>query len=258
MKIAVAGWSLHREFKEKRISLLDFPKVVKNIFGIEAIEMNSPFFASLEENYLKELRGRIDDLGMRLVNIAVDGQNISQKDEAKRTTDLMEVKRWFHIAKVLGSPCFRVNTGSGEEGEDEEEIIKRCIVSYKELATIGEREGIRVLLENHGGLSANPDNVVRIMEEVGSPYLRTCPDTGNFAAEIRYEALKKIAPYIFVAHIKTYEFDSQGLETTVDVKRCVDIFKEAGFDGYFDIEFEGAGDQYAGVKKTINLLRRYI
>lgn len=258
MKIAVASWSLHREFQEKRISLLDFPKIVKEKFSIEAIELNSPFFASLEENYLKDLRSRIDDLGMRLVNIAIDGQNISQKDEAKRTADLEDVKRWFHIAKLVGSPCVRVNTGSGEEGEDEEEVIKRCIVGYKELATIGEREGIKVLLENHGGLSANPDNVVRIMEEVGSPYLRTCPDTGNFATEIRYEALKKIAPYMFVAHLKTYEFDEKGLEKTVDVKRCINIFKEAGFDGYFDIEFEGAGDQYEGVKKTINLLRRYI
>ncbi|MCK4244413.1 MAG: hypothetical protein KAX20_02170, partial [Candidatus Omnitrophica bacterium] len=132
MKIAVAGWSLHREFKEKRISLLDFPKIVKEKFGIDAIELNSPFFASLEENYLKELRSRIDNLGMKVVNIAVDGQNISQKDEAKRTTDLEDVKRWFHIAKLVGSLCFRVNTGSGEEGEDEEEVIKRCIVSYKE------------------------------------------------------------------------------------------------------------------------------
>lgn len=84
---------------------------------------------------------------------------------------------------------------------------------------------MKLLIENHGGISGNPDNVVRILEEVGSDYLGTCPDFGNFPAEIRYEGLSKLAKYAVVVHAKTYEFDESGEETTIDMKRCIDIMK---------------------------------
>jgi len=42
------------------------------------------------------------------------------------------------------------------------------------------------------------------------------------------------------------------------VKRCVNILKQEGFNGYYSVEFEGQGDQREGVKKTIALLKRYL
>lgn len=253
MKLAIASWSLHRQIPT-RIPLIQFPGICQEEFGVEAVELNSPFFESTKPAYLSRLRESISKRGMKVVNIAVDLGNIAHPDHARRNKDIEALKEWFTIGKLVDSPSIRVNAG-WEESVDEA-MMKRVIGSYKELIKEAERMGMNLLIENHGGPSADPDNIVRIVKAVGSNNFGTCPDFGNFAPQIRYEALAKISPYALLAHAKTYKFDESGEEMTIDIKKCVDILKEAKFDGYLSIEYEGEDDEYEGVKKTIALLKK--
>jgi len=261
VKISVSSWSLHRElpfFLRKdvpsKISLLDFPKVCVEEFGVNAVELCQMHFISTDQDYIEKVKDALDRSGVKVVNIPVDVGHAAEPDPEKRTAEFKIIKRWFHIAKYLGSPSIRVNTGNGA-GED---ALQRAIEGYKELVKTAEETEVKLLIENHGGISGDPDNIIKIIEEVGSDYLGVCPDFGNFPPEIRYEGLEKIAKYAVIVHAKTYEFNEFGEETTIDMKRCLDIFKKRGFDGYYSVEFEGKGDQREGVKKTIKLLRKYL
>jgi len=255
MQIAVASWSLHREIP-RLTPLVEFPHICQEEFGVKAIELNSPFFASTEGRYLDELTETISRRGLKVVNIAVDLGNIANPDEEERKKDIEALKEWFSIAKWLSSPFIRINAGKGEPVD--EAMLKRIIDSYKELVEEGKRFGVDLLIENHGGPSANPDNIVRIIEAVGTDNFGSCPDFGNFSPEIRYEGIAKIARYALLAHVKSYDFNKEGKETTIDIERCLNILKEAGFDGYLSIEFEGKGNRREGVKKTIALLRKLV
>ena len=255
MQIAVASWSLHREIP-KLTSLLEFPRICQEEFGVKAIELNSPFFASTEKGYLDELREVISGRGLSLVNIAVDLGNIANPDDKERKKDIEALKEWFYIAKRIDSPFIRINAGKGEDAD--QATLSRVINSYKELEKEGSKVGVGLLIENHGGPSANPDNIVRIIEGVKSDNFGSCPDFGNFAPEIRYEGIAKIAKHAFLAHVKTYDFDEGGKERTIDIERCLNILKRAGFNGCLSIEFEGKGDQRDGVKKTVALLRKLV
>ena len=255
MQIAVASWSLHREIP-KLTPLIEFPRICQEEFGVKAVELNSPFFASTEVGYLDELKETLSERGMELVNIPVDLGNIANPDDEKREKDIEALKEWFSIAKRMGSPFIRINAGKGEPIDDA--MLRRIIDSYKELVEEGEKVGVGLVIENHGGPSANPDNIVRIIETVGSAHFGACPDFGNFAPEIRYEAIAKIAKYAFLAHVKTFDFDEEGKETTIDVERCLNILKKAGFKGDLSVEFEGKGNQREGVKKTLALLKKLI
>ena len=46
MEISLAGWSINRRFRDQDnpLSLLDYPQLVRDEFGINAVELNSPFF----------------------------------------------------------------------------------------------------------------------------------------------------------------------------------------------------------------------
>jgi len=261
MKLSVSSWSLHRElphFRRKdvpgKISITDFPRICVEEFDVDAVELCQMHFLSTDQNYIEKVKDSLDRCGVKVVNIPVDIGYAAEPDPEKRMADFKIIKRWFHIAKYLGSPSIRVNTGNGGG----EEALQRAIEGYKELVKTAEETSVKLLIENHGGISENPDNIIKIIEEVGSEYLGTCPDFGNFQPEIRYEALEKIAKYAVIVHVKTYEFDESGEEKTIDIGRCVNIFKQSGFDGYYSVEFEGKGDQREGVKKTIELLRIYL
>ena len=257
MRLGLAGWSLCRRFDNKGLTLLDYPDVVKNEFGLDLCELNSPYFASTDEDYLEELRRRLSSAGVQAVHISVDAPgDLSSLDEALRAETVEGHRKWFGVCTALGCTSFRANTGHVQDPTDAH--IAACVKSFAALAQQGEQCGVSICIENHGGLSYNPDSVVRVMDGVGSKYLRTCPDFGNFPDEIRYAALEKIMPYAAVVHAKFFEFDSQGEDTKIDAKRCASIIKGAGFDGTLLIEFEGSGDDHDGVAKSIDLLRRYL
>lgn len=281
LKISLAGWSLHRRFfnKETPLRLLDFPRVAKEEFGIDAVELNNPFFESTDESYLSELKDAAKEAGVTFAGMAVDGTgDPSSLDETERLQSIEAVRAWFPVAKSLGLPFFRINTG-GHGRESDQEALKKCIESFAVLAKEAEEYGIKLAIENHWGISANPLNVVRIIEEVGSPNLGTLPDFGNFPdetrpevfesvkpglpdgvtpTEIRYWGLEQMAPYAIGVHAKMLEFDDEGNDTRIDVPRCVDIFVRSGFDGYWGIEFEGAGDDHEGVLNSKRLLERLL
>ena len=146
----------------------------------------------------------------------------------------------------------------------------------KELVKAAEETGVKLLIENHGGLSVNPLNMVRIVEEVDHPLFGTLPDFGNFPdpvrprflpllqeaaggvapEEVRYWGLALIAPYARAVHAKVYSFDASGEDPRVDIFRCVRIMREAGYHGDWGVEFGGEGDDHEGVFKAKELLER--
>ena len=65
-------------------------------------------------------------------------------------------------------------------------------------------------------------------------------------------------PYAKGASAKTYDFDDDGNETTIDYPRIMSIVCDPKFkfSGYVGIEFEGRGDSMDGIKKTNSLLER--
>lgn len=252
MYIAVSSWSL-RDHVNKDFSLPQMAGFVKDRYGVNAVELCSMHFRNTDSAYLDEIKRGLQEAQVSVVNMPVDTGNISNRDERKRNFDLKVIKLWMDIAAYIGSPSIRVNTGMQEPPYD----LSITAASYKELADYGEKVGVKVLLENHGGLSADPNNIVGLFEQVNSPYFRSCPDFGNFAPDIRYEGLQKIAKYADIAHAKTYDFDENGEVAEFDFKRCLDILKESGFDGCLSVEFEGRGDQYEGVRKTIELIKKY-
>lgn len=301
MKIGVSGWSLHKEFFKGNIDILDFIRIAKEDFGLDAIEIihwmvGNPsaesreklksVFSGLEAassivdesekrkhigatfgifgqvmseinangtRDLNEVKAALDKYGVKVLNMPIDTGNISQLDEEKRKEDLALIKKWIDAAAFLGSKGARINTGHQPEGVFDLSITA---ASYRELAEYAETKGVTLVIENHGGMSADPKNIVKLFEMVNHPNLRICPDFGNFEAGIRYEALDMIFNDPILIHAKTYSFDENGEHVEFDFRRCMEIAKKHNYDGYYSIEFEGDGDQYEGVKKTINLLKK--
>jgi sugar phosphate isomerase/epimerase len=61
-----------------------------------------------------------------------------------------------------------------------------------------------------------------------------------------------------VCHAKGLDFDSAGNETKFNFPKCIEISKKAGFTGIYSIEYEGPGDPYQGVQKTLDELLKYL
>lgn len=259
MSIGIGGWSFHRAFHDGKLTILDFPRLAVGEFGASVIELNSPFFEGLEEDYLNQVRARADEAGVRIVHIAVDDTEIdlAAVDDDKRRAGVDRAREWFAVSKILGNSAFRVNTGGSTPPTSDE--IAASMESFRELSADAERNEIAVTIENHGGISARADDIVRLMDEIASPWVRTCPDFGNFPPDCNpLEEIARTLPYAAVVHAKMNVFDDRGNATDVDVPGIINLLKEANFAGPYLVEFEGDLDEYEGTRKALTLLRRLL
>jgi L-ribulose-5-phosphate 3-epimerase len=82
-------------------------------------------------------------------------------------------------------------------------------------------------------------------------------DTGNFLYDT-YRELEAIAPYTVMVHAKTYFGGGVWYTLDIDYDRVFKILRDAGFKGWISLEYEGREDYSTGVKKSRDLLLRYV
>jgi hypothetical protein len=115
-KISLAEWSLHRSIRDqKKVDHLDFAKVSKEKFGIDAVEYVNQFFKdkAKDESYLGDMKKRAADHGVKSLLIMIDGEgNLGAPNEADRAKTVDNHKKWADAAKFLGCHSIRVNAGS--------------------------------------------------------------------------------------------------------------------------------------------------
>jgi L-ribulose-5-phosphate 3-epimerase len=261
-KISLGEWAFHRALFGKTMKHFDVAKIVKEECGIDALEYSAQFFMDKAEDmdYLRELKKRAADSGVKAVLITVDSQgNIGDPDEERRLKAVENHHKWVEAAKFLGCHSIRVNAISDEKLSADEQA-KLVIDGLRRLVEFGAARGMNVIVENHGGLSANGKWMVKIMKGVNLPTTGTLPDFGNFptsgpGAYDRYLGVAEMMPYAKGVSAKSYGFDAQGNETTIDYRRMVKIVLDAGYHDYLGIEYEGEKmTEIEGVRTTKNLL----
>jgi sugar phosphate isomerase/epimerase len=269
-KISLAEWSIHNALNRKSvaekefgrpITNMDFPQIARD-FGVEGVEFVNQFFKDKAHDsaYLKELKARANDVGAACVLIMIDGegdQDFGSGDQARRDRAVNNHKKWVDAAASLGCHAIRINTGHHYSPTDVSAVAEDC----SKLTEYGDQHGIKIICENHGGPSSNPDAMIALMKAVNKPTFGTLPDFGNFLQQGGkysidiYDAIARMMPYAKGVSAKSYDFDSSGRETKLDYARILKIVTDAGYHGFVGIEYEGSRlSEPEGIKATKRLL----
>ena len=256
-KISLAQWSLHKPLFAKEIDNLDFAKVAKERFGIEAVEYVNQFFKdkAKDAKYLEEMKKRTSDLGVTNVLIMIDGEGgLGNSDSAKRTAAVENHYKWVDAAKYLGCHSIRVNA---ETDKPYEEGSKLAADGLRRLSEYAKPLGINVIVENHGGLSSNGKWLAETIRATGMENCGTLPDFGNFYEYDRYQGVTDLMPLAKAVSAKSYDFDQAGNETKIDFSKMMKIVLDAGYRGWVGIEYEGSKlSPDDGIKATKKLLEK--
>ncbi len=211
------------------------------------------------KRWLAKLAGNIATTGVKCHHISNNApRDICDLDPAKRKEGIAVAKKWLDGAAMLGAKSMRVNTGGPriappptvtEEYPKNDEIVKylaNAIESFKEMADYGGNLGVKVTIENHWGLSANPTNIIIILNEVNHPFCEASPDFCNWEHDyLLYNGLQQLAPYAHTTvHAKYWNRWKEN-----DIQRSVRIMTNARYMGIFALEYEdGPWDGVEGAK----------
>ena len=142
-------------------------------------------------------------------------------------------------------------------GYSEDDAFAWCIDGVAQCVKKAEELGVLLALENHWGLAATPQGMLRIHKAINSPWLQLLMDTGNFL-EDPYDKLEMIAKDTCFVQAKTYYGGGVWYSLDLDYERIVKILTNVNYQGYISIEFEGNEAAESGVRKSVEMLRKYI
>jgi sugar phosphate isomerase/epimerase len=258
LRLSLAAYSYRKYLalgkSKPEMTLDDFIDVGAEL-GLDAVELTAYYFPRTTPDYLAGLKGHCTRLGLDVSGTAV-GNNFCVRDPAKLKEQLAMVKAWAEHTARLGGKTVRIFAGSVEKGDTEEKARSRCIEAIQEACDHAGRQGVYLALENHGGITATPEQMLAIVQGVKHDWFGVNFDTGNFHTADPYADLARIAPYAVTVQIKT-EISPKGKPMEqADLKRLTDILREAGYRGYVALEYEAKEDPKTGVPRAIAELKK--
>ncbi len=241
-KFSVAAYSYESLLKGKNASL-KLEDFINDCAGmhVEGTELTSYYFPDdVGPEYLRRIKNLTFRLGLDISGTAV-GNDFCHPAGPERDKDLAHVKRWVDYAEILGAPVIRIFSGS-PHGTSADEAHRLAVEGIEECCQYAGEHGIYLALENHGGLTATADSMLRIVKDVKSPWFGVNLDTGNFHSADLYGEMVQLAPYAVNVQVKVSVSGPDGKRVPGDFSRLAKILSAAEYRGYIVLELEEPGD----------------
>lgn len=277
-KLSLAQWSINRMIRKGEVSPYEFASLAKT-WGFEGLEYVSQLYQDVvkSENPKQAMDGFVSksnalaaDHGLKNLLIMIDNEgDVASSDLNKRKEALENHKRWIEAASAMDCHSIRINLFGDK---DPETWKPNAVEGLRSICEIAMPYNINIIVENHGGLTSDAKILMEAIEGAEMPNCGTLPDFGNFCVQRdsdspwdgkcmveydKYKGMEEMMPRAFGVSAKSYDFDAEGNETSIDFARMLNIVKQSGFEGFIGVEYEGHGlSEKDGILATRDLLLR--
>jgi sugar phosphate isomerase/epimerase len=279
MQIGVSSWSFHAPLYAGSMRLSDVPLAAYRL-GIRHVELNDLFLTPPPPGRVARLFGAAPaqtdrpDYGrkslMRLhqarlrsgarlacwtteTDLTVDSPQAKQAQRAHLGTAI-------EAARFLGAPIMRLTLG-GEPGDGAG--VGRAIDLLRGVVPVAIAAGVRLAIENHGGLSSQAgalEEVVAAFRAGGDPQRRplgVCLDLGHFSEGAHAAGVARLAPLAIHVHAAARAFGEDGEEVSLDYAASMAALRAAGYAAVISIEYTGEGDPGEGIATAKALIEKH-
>lgn len=279
MKIAVSSYSFSQAMWDGRMTIMDVIPKAKEL-GYDGVEIVRGGQTDEEMRSLAlQLKAQSEEYGLPIIAYMVGADFLKNglENEIKRLRGEAE------IAALMGAPRMRHDSTGGEDAKGKkytvEEALPIVAAGYRGVTEFAAGLGVHTMIENHGYFFQDSCRVKKLIETVNHPNFGWLMDMGNFmcADEASVDAVKVASPLAVHAHAKDFHFKAKGEYVppqgwfstrggnalrgaiighgVVNVPECLKILREAGYDGWLSVEFEGMEDCLMALKADLANLR---
>ncbi len=256
MKLCCTSYSLRDYIKNEKMDFFGYIDFAKEL-GWDAVELHYRHFPSMEKDYLRKLKYHAVKAGVEL-GIVSGANNFTLADADERQDSVDGFIRALEMAEYLGCPQVRAFGGSIPDDIAKEKAFKWAIDCFEQVVPLAEEKGIVIGLENHGGITLTSDDVLAILDTIDSDWLGANMDTNNFPKENRYEHMEKVVDRAVQIHAKIIEPDEEKGDLVIDYDRVLSMAKEAGFNGFVSMEYEGKIDAKEAMAASSKYFQRVL
>jgi sugar phosphate isomerase/epimerase len=169
-----------------------------------------------------------------------------EKDPTVRAKQLDEGRRFIDLAQAMGVKYVRMFGDKIPEGEPREDVMKRVVEGFREMAAYARKAGATVLIESHGDFTRSPD-LVEILTRVNDPAFALLWDAHHsFVAGKEKPAESWAALGKWARHTHLKDSRPEGADRRyvllgageVPVKEQVALLARSGYKGFYCFEWE--------------------
>ena len=280
MKIGIDSYCFHRFFGEvypeqeqpsTTMTLEDFIEFARAL-DVDGVSLESCFIPQREDKgYMENIKATLDAYNLDRVYAWGHPDGL---EGGKNEAEYQEMIKSFEHAGAIGAKVMRV-VGSSLMflHEPHQPQIERLTGMFREAVKVAQDYDIKMAVENH--IDFTSDEILQLIENVGSPYFGLNFDTGNFLRLLDdpIKGMEKLAKYTYATHIKDLKvqkgiapdewffFSSTPVgDGYVDNQRLAQMLKDAGYDGFLAVETDFLhpdynSDEHAAIRQSVEALR---
>lgn len=163
--------------------------------------------ASLDPGYLKELRAHAERLNLSLEIGMGSFDRFSESFRPEWGTGEQQLRSMMEAAAIVGSPIVRCFLGSQADRSNAtpfSDHLAECARVLKAVAPLARNRGVKIAVENHGGVDLLARELRWLIEGVGFDAVGACLDTGNpaYGGEDPLLATELLAEYAVSTHFR--------------------------------------------------------
>jgi sugar phosphate isomerase/epimerase len=226
--------------KDPKLTLFDFVDDCAKM-QLDGTELTSYYFPEpTTPEYLRKLKAHCFRMGLDISGTATRN-DFGHPPGERRQQELDSLKKAIDSADILDAPVIRIFAGDVKKDVSPEDSHKLMVSGMQECCEYAGQRGIYLALENHGGPTATADGLLKLVNDVKSPWFGVNLDTGNFRSDDVYGDLARIAPYALNVQVKVVVTQG-GKKQPMDFKRLADLLRKAAYRGYVVLEYEEDDD----------------
>ena len=265
LKLSLAAYSFNsmlprrgtaEQIAAAKMKLEDFIDYCAEL-GIEGTELTGYYFPkNITPDYLASLKARTFRAGLDISGTAI-GNDFCLPNGDKRDAQLKMCREWIDHAAAIGAPVIRIFAGQVPKGDSEEAAVERCTAGINESLEYAAKKGVFLAMENHGGITATPDQMMKIVDGVkDKTWFGINFDSGNFRTDDPYRDLERIAPLAINAQIKV-AVAPNNKKQPADIAKTIGILRKHNYRGYVVLEYEEKNPKEE-IPKYIKQLRELV
>jgi sugar phosphate isomerase/epimerase len=208
-------------------------------------EMDLPKVPEFIGTRLAETKRDLAALGLTVSDLGASAR-MHEKDPAVRAQQLDEGRRFIDLAQAMGVRYVRMFGDKIPEGEPKDEVMKRVVDGFREMAVYAKPAGVTVLIESHGDFTRSAD-LENILTSVASPQFALLWDAHHSfvaAKEQPADTFAKVGRWTRHTHLK--DSKPAGADRRyvllgagdVPVKEQVRVLAASGYKGLYCFEWE--------------------
>lgn len=282
MKTSVSSYSFSQYTRAGKMTQSDCVEKAHGL-GFDAVEFTDIAGENYDEQLknAKDIRERADKIGIE-INAYTIGACLYNETDDENKAEIERLKKQLDIAKILGAKVMRhdvcYNLGKSGNARSFDLMLPTIAKNAREVTEYAQTLGIKTCSENHGFIAQDSDRVERLFNAVNHDNYGLLVDMGNFlcAGEDPIAAVSRVAPYAVHAHAKDAVISDYPIsgafmtrngryfkgcvigEGCVPVARCIAILKNAGYDGFLSLEYEGTEDCIEGIRRGLENLKMFM